>query len=190
MPTTVGWDFLPVAGSSYNQAIYDKAVASGSIPASGTSADNYTLVWDNWNETKRGGKQNDVYVCLEFQNNSGQDFWGKHNIVRNGGIFYIIGKLDPDAGKDCTTDRSTGVTWPSGSLQALPPFQTDGSTLKERRVFIQDFMTTANFVIGAESLQSAYSTVPDLRSTQISLGLSVDLKWETGLVFENIVLGN
>lgn len=190
MPTTVGWDFLPVAGSTYNQAIYDKALASNSIPASGTSADNYTLVWDNWNESKRGGKQNDVYVCLEFQNNSGRDFWGKHNIVRNGGIFYIIGKLDPDAGKDCTTDRSTGVTWPTDGLQALPPFQTDGSTLKERRVFIQDFMTTANFVIGAESLQSAYSTVPDLRSTQISLGLSVDLKWETGLVFENIVLGN
>ena len=190
MPTTVGWDFLPVAGSSYNQAIYDKALASSAIPASGTSTDNYTLVWDNWNETKRGGKQNDVYVCLEFLNNSGQDFWGKHNIVRNGGIFYIIGKLDPDAGKDCTTDRSTGVTWPVDGLQALPPFQTDGSTLKERRVFIQDFMTTANFVIGPYSLQSAYSTVPDLRSTQISLGLSVDLKWETGLVFENIVLGN
>ena len=54
---------------------------------------------------------------------------------------------------------------------------------------MQDFMTTANFVIGATSLQKAYSTVPDLRSTQISLGLSVDLKWETGLVFDNIILG-
>jgi len=27
--------------------------------------------------------------------------------------------------------------------------------------------------------------VPDLRSTQISLGLSVDLEWQGGLVFES-----
>ncbi|MBO4670589.1 MAG: hypothetical protein J5640_01935 [Bacteroidales bacterium] len=186
--TKVGWNFLPVSGSTFAQCIYDKAIASDAIPASGQGADNYTLVWDNWNEAKRGQKQNDVYICLEFENNSGKDFWGQHNIIRNGGIFYIIGKLDPDAGRS-TTDRSEGVTWPTDGLQCLPPHKTDGTTLKERRVFIQDFMTTANFKIGATSLQSAYSTVPDLRSTQISLGLSVDLKWETGLVFNNVVLG-
>ncbi len=189
VPTTVGWDFLPVAGSTFAQCIYDKAVASEAIPASGTGAPNYTLVWDNWNEAQRGAKQNDVYVCLEFENNSGKDFWGQHNIIRNGGIFYIVGKLDPDAGRS-TSDRSEGVTWPTDGLQALPPFTGSGETLKERRVFMQDFMTTAHFVIGANSLQSAYSTVPDLRSSQISLGLSVDLKWETGLVFNDVVLGN
>lgn len=188
VPTTVGWDFLPVGGSTFAQCIYDKAIASEAIPASGQGLPNYTLVWDNWNEANRGAKQNDVYVCLEFENNSGRDFWGQHNIIRNGGIFYIIGKLDPDAGRS-TADRSEGVTWPTDGLQALPPFEA-GATLKERRVFMQDFMTTANFVIGATSLQSAYSTVPDLRSTQISLGLSVDLKWESGLVFDSIVLGN
>ncbi len=192
VPTTVGWDFLPAAGSTYAQCIYDKAISSAAIPASGTSTPNYTLVWDNWNESLRGSKQNDVYVCLEFENNSGKDFWGQHNIIRNGGIFYIIGKLDPDDGRD-VADRSDGVTWPADGFQALPPFRTDsgheGETLKERRVFMQDFMTTAHFVIGQNSLQYAYSTVPDLRSTQISLGLSVDLKWETGLVFDDIILG-
>ena len=50
-------------------------------------------------------------------------------------------------------------------------------------------MTTANFIIGRTSLQAAYATVPDLRSTQISLGLSVDLHWQTGLTFNDIVLG-
>ena len=197
VPTTVGWDFLPVAGTTYGQCIYDRALPvdgtndASVIPASGNpSYPNYTLVWDNWNETQKGSKQNDVYVCLEFQNNSGQDFWGEHNIIRNGGTFYIIGKLDPDAGRS-TTDRSEGVTWPADTHpQALPPFNnTDGTTIKERRVFIQDFMTTANFVISQKSLQHAYVTVPDLRSTQISLGLSVDLKWETGLLFDNILLG-
>ena len=187
-PTTVGWDYLPVAGSTFDHNIYDKAIVSDAIPTTGTSAANYTLVWDNWNAAQLGAKQNDVYVAVEFVNNSGKDFWGNYNIVRNGGTFYIIGKLDPDAGLS-TSDRSAGITWPEATKQALPPFDASGNTIKERRVFIQDFMTTANFVLGETSLQHAYATVPDLRSTQISLGLSVDLKWQTGLTFENVVLG-
>jgi len=50
-------------------------------------------------------------------------------------------------------------------------------------------MTTANFKIGEHSLKYAYLTVPDLRSSSVTLGLSVDLKWETGLVFDNIIVG-
>jgi hypothetical protein len=45
-------------------------------------------------------------------------------------------------------------------------------------------MTTATFKLGANSLQNAFITVPDLRSTQASLGLSVDLNWRSGLSFE------
>ena len=50
-------------------------------------------------------------------------------------------------------------------------------------------MTTAIFVINEQSLQHALVATPDLRSSQISLGLSVDLKWQTGLVFDNVILG-
>ena len=50
-------------------------------------------------------------------------------------------------------------------------------------------MTTANFKIGENSLKYAYLTVPDLRSSSVTLGLSVDLNWSTGLVFDNIVVG-
>jgi hypothetical protein len=50
-------------------------------------------------------------------------------------------------------------------------------------------MTSATFVIGKNSLQHALVAVPDLRSSQISLGLSVDLKWQNGLNFDNIILG-
>ena len=45
-------------------------------------------------------------------------------------------------------------------------------------------MTTATFKIGNTSLQNAFVTMPDLRSTQSSLGLSVNLDWQTGLSFE------
>ncbi|MBR1652522.1 MAG: hypothetical protein IJ692_03935 [Alloprevotella sp.] len=188
-PETVGWDYTPVSGSTFDHVVYDKAIVSDAIPTTGVSDANYTLVWDNWDASKKGQAQSPVYVCLELENNTGVDFWGNKNIVRNGGTFYLVGKLDPDAGGLSATDRSEGITWPSAEKQALPPYDTDGNTIQERRIFMQDFMTSANFVIGVNSLKYAYVTVPDLRSTQISLGLSVDLKWQTGLVFDNVILG-
>jgi len=84
-------------------------------------------------------------------------------------------------------DKSLGITWPT--KYALPPYDTNGSTLQVRRVFIQDFVTTASFVIGENSLKSALVSVPDLRASHLSLGLSVDLSWSDGLNFENVVLG-
>ena len=116
-----------------------------------------------------------------------------NNLIRNGATFYITGKLDPDTRPASITDKtddqyaadkSLGITWPT--TYALPPYAAaDGSTIKERRVFIQDYMTQANFTIGANSLQSALIAVPDLRASQISLGLSVDLEWSSGLTFES-----
>lgn len=61
---------------------------------------------------------------------------------------------------------------------------------KERRVFMQDFVTSATFVIGETSLQKALVAVPDLRAGQISLGLSVDLNWQTGLTYDSVILGD
>ena len=50
-----------------------------------------------------------------------------------------------------------------------------------KRVFVQDFTTTANFTI--KSLKNAYVTIPDLRATKLQLGLSVDLTWQSGLTY-------
>ena len=94
-------------------------------------------------------------------------------------MFYLIGELNP------TTP--TAPTWPT--YHALPPYNADGSSILTPRVFMQDYMTTAHFSIGVNSLKYAYNTVPDLRSSNASLGLSVDLKWSTGLVFEDVILG-
>jgi hypothetical protein len=81
----------------------------------------------------------------------------------------------------------TGPALPA--YHALPPYDAGCTTNTISRVFIQDHMTTANFKIGEHSLKYAYLTVPDLRSSSVTLGLSVDLKWETGLVFDNIIVG-
>ena len=195
----MGWNYLAKAATpTFSSIIYDNTLPSTAIPAGGTkSTYNYTLLWDNWNEPRRGSKQNIVYIALEFVNNSGKDFWGQNNLIRNGATFYITGKLDPDTRPSSMTektdeqyaaDKSLGITWPT--KYALPPYKADGSTLQERRVFIQDYMTIADFVINATSLQKALIAVPDLRSTQISLGLSVDLDWQTGLNFNEIILGD
>lgn len=178
----VGWNYLPKSGESFSYTIYDKAIVDPTVPTT-ANKETYTLVWDNYNASNGGDNnaQMEVLVALEFTNKAG-DFWGKDNLIRNNGTFYLVGKLDPKA-----TGLAT-LTWPT--KYALPPY-TDGTTINPvTRVFIQDYMTTASFVFDATSLQKAYVTVPDLRSTQISLGLSVDLKWSTGLVFDNIPLGN
>lgn len=182
----MGWNYLrKSAGGTFNYVIYDKDVEQ-TIPqyssAGAKTAPNYTLVFDNYNSSLAANAQTPVYVALEFENTGAGNFHGQSNIVRSGGTFYIVGKLDP---KD-----AAAITFPTN--YPLPPYTGSGAstaTSEAKRVFIQDYVTTADFVIGAESLKSAYVTVPDLRSSQISLGLSVNIQWQTGLSFPEVILG-
>lgn len=184
----VGWNFLPKTDVGRKGYIYDNQIqGEGAIPTSGASDPTYTLVFDNYQDqtsTDATNKQSKVYVALEFENNTGMDFFGKDNMIANGSRFYLIGELDP-----------SGKTAPDKpAYHALPPYTFAGTysgdaTKTVPRVFIQDHMTTANFKIGVNSLKYAYLTVPDLRSSSVTLGLSVDLKWETGITFDDIVLG-
>ena len=189
--------------------VYDSAIPDGTIPAATSAAGgaagayNYTLLWDNWDDDLLDQSQRVVYVALEFKNTSGKDFWGMNNLIRNEGTFYITAKLDPDAisvdGKSeaqVLADKSLGITWPA--TQEMPPYYTtaqaeaagdptlDSKTIKQRRVFMQDYMTDVTFVLTENSLKYALVAVPDLRSTQISLGLSVDLHWRQGLQFGEV----
>lgn len=186
----LGWDFLPKADSqsnyNFNYLIYDGVVSNSAIPAySGTTTKEsvpiYTMVMDNYNPGLGIEQQSPVYVALEFRNQTGMDFWGMHNMVRNGGTFYIIGKLDPNA--------SGAITLPAN--YDLPPYTsaTDATSKKAKRVFIQSFKTEAHFFLTENSLKYAYVTVPDLRSTELSLGLSVDVSWHSGINFSRIELG-
>ena len=183
----LGWNYLAKANGSadWDYAIFDNQIESATIP---TGA-NYTMVFDNYyNGTQ--DDQKDVLVALEFQNNSGKDFYGKGNLVRQGGKFYLIGKLELGTKRIGTATGISGVgttTWPT--KYAIPPYTAGGASQEITRVFIQDYLTTATFKIGANSLKNAIITVPDLRSSQISLGLSVDLNWREGLNFADITLG-
>jgi len=185
-PQNVGWDFLPIKDPEGNKAtptygfVFDSAIASDAkaIPVNGKSNPNYTVVFDNY---KTGNTQDKVYVALEFKNNTQKDIYGNVNLIKNGGYFYLIGVLDP-------AQASSGITWPTTGPY-IPPFNTDGSRSNVTRVFVQDFMTDVTFTFGVNSLAAAYLTVPDLRSSSMTLGLSVDLNWRQGLVYNNVPLG-
>ena len=189
----VGWDYTPKTSENSQGYVYDKAISEDAAGIPGTvntqSTPNYTLLFDNYKAGE--GAQDVVYVALELKNNTGQDFYGKHNLIRNGDSFYLIGKLDPAN----YTNASTPVALPWSNLSQksndhpLPPYNADGTSKQVVRVFMQDFMTTANFWFGENSLHEALLTVPDLRHSALTLGLSVDMNWSTGLTFENVVLG-
>lgn len=173
----VGWDYLTnsVADGNTNYVIYDTKMASnGATVASSTATPNYTLVFDNYTtETK----QNDVYVALEFKNGNDVDIYGKGGIIPKGATFYLAAKL--------TLGSNTIASWPT--TYAIPPYTDAGASQQVTRIFTQDYVTTATFKIGEESLKNAYTTVPDLRASQTSLGLSVDLQWRQGLSFETVL---
>lgn len=188
-PESVDWQFLPPTTSTFDKMVYDNRItglATGTaIPGTAGSATspNYTIVFDNYTTATN---QNPVLVALQFVNN-GEDFWGRDNLIRKGQTFYLVATLDP-SGQD--------VTW--DTHYQIPPLTAAGVSTKTPRVFIQDYMTVAKFKLVNEttgdnptkSLQNAYVTIPDLRSSQLSFGLSVDLEWRNGLEFDVELGGN
>ena len=130
-----------------------------------------------------------VYVALEIVNNTGKDIWGELNLIRNGGTFYLVGELNPSTATIPASMKTNGAVDLTRSNFYYPPFAADGKTQNIVRVFMQDYVTNVCFTFGPNSLKHAYVTMPDLRASQVSLGLSVDLKWEDGLIFEDVPLG-
>ena len=112
-----------------------------------------------------------VRVALEFKNN-GNDFAGLNGeVIPKDGKFYVVGELKPASG--------TGY---------------DAGTKGKDRVFTQDHKTIATFTINNGSddssnanyrkgLGTATNGLPDLRSSSMEIGLSVNLEWQEGLTF-------
>ncbi|MDD6197721.1 MAG: hypothetical protein PUB38_01230 [Prevotella sp.] len=154
-PTKVGFNFQPASNDAFDYTIYDKNLTGIVAKNGAASTTNYTIVLPN--DKGRGvADQNKVNVAIELTNNSGVAFRGADGIIPAGGKFYLVGQLNPDA------KTIEGVTNPA--------------------VFMSDYMTTMNLTI--TSLKSAYNTIPDLRSTKLQLGLSVDLEWQKGIQFD------
>lgn len=154
-PASVDWQYEPTSSETFANTIYDKEM-NGSMYAkheASASNANYTLVFDN----KKSDAQSPVYVTLELENNSDKNFYGKDGIILKGAKFYLVGQLNPN---------KTGLINPNSV----------------NRVFVQDYVTTANFNI--KDLRSAYNCIPDLRTSGINVGLAVDLDWKSGITFD------
>ncbi len=154
-PTKVGFNFQPASNDVFEYTIYDNNLTNIVAKNGVASTTNYTIVLPN-DKGRTATDQNTVNVAIELTNNSGVAFRGADGIIPAGGKFYLVGQLDP---KD---HNVTNVANPA--------------------VFMSDYMTTMNLTI--TSLKSAYNTIPDLRSTKLQLGLSVDLDWQAGLQFD------
>lgn len=153
----VKWDFSTPApdaggsGSTYTEyTIYDASVTSSKVATTTSVTMAYSLAL----ETAQG---TEVRFALELTNQTGNAFTGKDGIVPDGGRFYLVGKLTPDA----TQAES------------------------DNRVFRQDHTTKATVTIN--SLENAYNCIPDLKNPKLELGLSVDLVWEKGLEQEVVI---
>lgn len=155
-PASVDWKYEPATAETFANTIYDKEMNGSMAAKNETSASNanYTLVFDN----KKSDAQSPVYVTLELENNSDKAFYGKDGIILKGAKFYLVGKLTPNATEGVTNPNSVD------------------------RVFMQDYVTTANFNI--TDLKSAYNCIPDLRTSGINVGLAVDLDWKSGITFD------
>ena len=156
-PTKVGFNFQPASDDAFDYTIYDNAIPTDMAAKNGVaSTANYTIVLPNDKGRDVAIEQNKVNVAIELTNNTGKPFRGFDGIIPAGGKFYLVGQLAPK------NHEVTGVTNPA--------------------VFMSDYMTTLKLTI--KSLKNAYNTIPDLRSTKLQLGLSVDLEWQQGIQFE------
>lgn len=156
-PASVDWKYEPASSETFENTIYDNVMNGSPMYAKYASevptVGNYTLVFDN----KKTGAENSVYVTIELTNKSGQAFYGKDGIIQKDTKFYLVGQLNPN---------KEGLSKPAGV----------------NRVFVQDYVTTANFKI--KDLKSAYNCIPDLRTSGINVGLAVDLSWKEGITFD------
>ena len=166
----VGWNYAVKTGETGTYTIYDKTMAEPSsmtVKRGTQTATNYTLVL----QTGETEPEKTVNIALEFVNNCADFVGANGEIIPHGATFYLVGALKTS---EATNKDEAAV-----------------ADAKDR-IFTQDFKTIANFTIktgtaadeNEDGLGTATKGLPDLRNTQMELGLSVDLVWKPGLNFD------
>ena len=165
----VDWKFQPVTSTTETlYTIYDREV-SGVVASSAASAPNHTLVL----ETEA---DQEVQVALQFKNNSDKAFKGADGFIYPDQTFYLLGKLIPKI--------------PENGGNATQP--TTGGPINQ--VFLQDYVTKIILTINPgntvtspavndDGFGTAVSGLPDLTTSKMEFGLSVNLEWKPGLTF-------
>ena len=170
----VDYKFEQISSSPKVYTIYDNYLAAGAgvgtlvnVPISPSTTENYTLVFSS---KANSSKEDEIYFALEFVNNMAPFIGQGNQLISQGGTFYLVGKLKVDGNTKINTGSEEVVA--SGSN-----YRSDFN------IFFKDYITTAKVILGADCLKHAYNTIPDLRSSNMELGFSVDLSWQNGLIF-------
>lgn len=165
----VGYNFKPTDDTSVF-TIYDNITKSQSpttLSATNTaSATNYTLALETGTDP--------VKVAVELLNN-GAAFEGADGIVPKGGKFYLIAELTPSSGTNYNSETMNQVF--KQDYKTIVTFTIKQGFSKTSGSFNS---TTGNTI----GLGAAHNLIPDFRTPQLELGLSVDLTWQSGLEFE------
>ena len=174
-PAQVEWNFLS-SSDNFNNTVFDRSMPKDenrniAVIAKNYSDDNktsepfYTLLLDNM-LSGENATQKDVNFAIELENTSNTDFYGVDGVVAAGQKFYLVGKMSVIDGQS--------ITFPTDNDYRFPGKGT-------KRIFVQDYTTNLNVTF--KSLKNAYVTIPDLRASNLQLGLSVDLTWQSGLTY-------
>ena len=174
-PAQVEWNFLS-SSDNFNNTVFDRSMPKDenghiAVIAKNYSDDNktsepfYTLLLDNM-LSGENATQKDVNFAIELKNTSNTDFYGVDGVVAAGQKFYLVGKM--------SVGDSQTITFPTDNDYRFPGKDT-------KRIFVQDYTTNLNVTF--KSLKNAYVTIPDLRASNLQLGLSVDLTWQSGLTY-------
>lgn len=150
----LAFDFTPTGDQEYY--IYDPMVNDGTTPKNYISA----VVSDNQGTLIRKDVQvlttqtlphEDLHLALEFQNNSGNTFYGHDgDAIVAGSRFYLFAKLKYSAAQNSTGENIDCI-------------------------LLQDHLTRVTFDV--ESLEEAYSTIPELRDPQLQVGVKANMEW-------------
>jgi len=140
---TLGFDFVPPLPQTDldTKFAYDSQVPTGTrriyLNTTAESAPVSTLSLQTYDDEE-------VYIGLEFENQSGVSFQGIDGVVYPGTRFYLVGSINP-----------TGV----------------GTGDAAGRVFTKDYTTKVSLKVA--SLAKAYNVLPDLLSARLEVGVMV-----------------
>ena len=176
----VDYNFQPVAGSR-EYAIYDTDLNGGSQLLKRHDFTDYNYILGLGTAADKN-----IYLAMELVNN-GQDFQGADGAIAHGATFYLVADLAPSEGTNYTTgsldqifcrDKATQVNltinggWPDKNGDGVPDPDLDSQGRPKPLT----------------GLATATYGMPRLDVPRPTVGLSVNLRWEEGLWYEDIIL--
>ena len=176
----VDYNFQPVSGSK-EYAIYDTGLNGGP-----QEVKRHVFTKENFVLGLGTAADKDIQIALELVNN-GDDFQGADGVIMHGATFYLVANLAPKEGTNYTSgsidqvfsrDKATTVTLTIEG--GYPDLDGDGKP--------DPGLDDYGRVRPLKGLATATYGLPNLEIPKPTVGLSVNLSWEEGLWYDEIIL--